>query len=182
MTHHLISSFDERATQLAQRKRAAPKPFNSLGCEFCAILEGAPCYKVYEDDHVFAFLDILPASPGHTLVIPKAHYRLMSELPDELAAALGATLPKICRSVAKAMDQPAFNIVNNNIHAQVVHHVHLHIVPAPKERKRKSYSILPDQRQELDDDEGERISALIRSHIEQDRGPVTKQSDQYSKM
>lgn len=99
---------------------------------FDKILSGdIPCHRVYEDDHVLAFLDIGPLSPGHTLVIPKERKTHLHELSEESAAALGRALPRICRAVLAATGASAYNILQNNgseAH-QVVMHVHFHIIP-----------------------------------------------------
>lgn len=99
---------------------------------FSKILSGAiPCHRVYEDDHVLAFLDINPVSPGHTLVIPKVAVATVDQMSDDSAAAVGRVLPRIARAVLKATGTREFNILQNNgagAH-QAVFHVHFHIIP-----------------------------------------------------
>ena len=99
---------------------------------FDAILAGdIPCHRVYEDDHVLAFLDIGPLSQGHVLVIPKERARFMHELSEESAAALGRVLPKLCKAVMAATGCEHYNLLQNNgapAH-QAVFHVHVHIIP-----------------------------------------------------
>jgi histidine triad (HIT) family protein len=101
---------------------------------FGKILSGAiPCHKVYEDDRVFAFLDINPLSAGHTLVVPKEPARTLDALSDESAAALGRVLPRICRAVIAVTGVREYNVLENNgagAH-QAVPHVHFHIIPKP---------------------------------------------------
>jgi histidine triad (HIT) family protein len=99
---------------------------------FDKILSGEiPCYKVYEDEHVLAFLDIGPLSEGHTLVIPKERKAFLHQLSDESAAAVGRVLPRLCRAVVRATGTSAYNVLQNNGSAahQVVMHVHFHIIP-----------------------------------------------------
>lgn len=99
---------------------------------FDKILAGEiPCYRVYEDDHVLAFLDVGPLSDGHTLVIPKERKAHLHELSEESAAALGRVLPRLCRAVVEATGADAYNVLQNNGSAahQVVMHVHFHIIP-----------------------------------------------------
>ena len=99
---------------------------------FDRILDGKiPCHRVYEDDHVLAFLDIGPLSDGHTLVIPKERVAGLHELSDDAAAALGRVLPRLCRAVMHATGATAYNVLQNNGSAahQAVHHVHFHIIP-----------------------------------------------------
>ena len=99
---------------------------------FQKILDGEiPCHKVYEDEHVLAFLDIYPLSHGHTLVIPKEPAETLDQLSDESAAAIGRVLPRLCRAVRKATGSVDFNVLQNNgapAH-QAIGHVHFHIIP-----------------------------------------------------
>ena len=99
---------------------------------FDKILAGEiPCHRVYEDDHVLAFLDIAPLSHGHVLVIPKERKAFLHELSDASAAAIGRVMPRLCRAVLAATGATAYNILQNNGTAahQVVMHVHFHIIP-----------------------------------------------------
>jgi histidine triad (HIT) family protein len=102
---------------------------------FDRILSGEiPCHRVYEDEHVLAFLDVGPLSPGHTLVIPKERAAKLHELSDESAAALGRLLPRLCRAVVAATGVEDYNVLQNNGMAahQAVFHVHFHIIPKPE--------------------------------------------------
>jgi histidine triad (HIT) family protein len=99
---------------------------------FSKILRGEiPCHKVYEDDQVLAFLDIMPLSKGHLLVIPKEPAETVDQLSDESAAAIGRVLPRLARAVMKVSGATAYNILQNNGAAahQAVFHVHFHIIP-----------------------------------------------------
>jgi histidine triad (HIT) family protein len=101
---------------------------------FTKILRGEiPCHKVYEDEHVLAFLDVGPLSRGHTLVIPREPVATLDQLSDEAAAALGRVLPRLCRAVRQATGVADYNVLQNNGSAahQAVHHVHFHIIPKP---------------------------------------------------
>jgi len=101
---------------------------------FSKILRGEiPCHKVYEDEHVLAFLDVFPTTRGHTLVIPREEVATMAELSDESAAALGRALPRICRAVKQVTGVEDYNILQNNGETahQAVFHVHVHIIPKP---------------------------------------------------
>src|SRR3954464_6817826 len=99
---------------------------------FTKIIAGEiPCFRIYEDDKVFAFLDINPLSRGHTLVIPKEPAETVDQLSDDAAAAIGRVLPRIARAVLAATGARAYNILQNNgaeAH-QAVFHVHFHIIP-----------------------------------------------------
>ena len=99
---------------------------------FDKILSGEiPSHRVYEDEHVYAFLDVNPIAPGHTLVIPRERKACLHELSDEAGAAIGRVLPRISRAVLAATGAEHYNILQNNgapAH-QAVFHVHFHIIP-----------------------------------------------------
>lgn len=99
---------------------------------FDAILDGElPCHRVFENEHVLAFLDIGPLSRGHTLVIPKERRAQLHELSDDASAEIGRALPRIARAVLTATGATAYNVLQNNgseAH-QSVFHVHFHIIP-----------------------------------------------------
>ena len=99
---------------------------------FSKILRGEiPCHRVYEDDHVLAFLDVHPIARGHTLVIPKEPAERLDALSDDAAAAVGRVLPRIARAVLAATGTTDWNLLQNNGAAahQAVFHVHFHIIP-----------------------------------------------------
>ena len=105
------------------------------GTIFDKILDGQiPCHRVYEDEHVLAFLDINPIARGHTLVIPKERRAYLHELSEESAAAIGRALPRLARAVLKASGASQYNVLQNNGPAahQAVFHVHFHIIPKPE--------------------------------------------------
>jgi histidine triad (HIT) family protein len=104
---------------------------------FDKILRGEiPCHKLYEDEHVLAFLDIAPLSFGHALVIPKERAKTLDLLSDESAAAIGRVLPRLCRAIKRLTGTSAFNVLENNesLAHQAISHVHFHIIPKPDER------------------------------------------------
>lgn len=101
-------------------------------CLFCRIARGEiPCAKIYEDDQVLAFLDLGPAKPGHTLVIPKEHHENLLDTPVRLAPALLAAMQKVGKAVMSASGATGFNMLQNNFPAagQAVFHVHWHLIP-----------------------------------------------------
>ena len=99
---------------------------------FAKILRGElPAYKVYEDDKAFAFLDIMPRAPGHTLVIPKAPARTLLDIaPDDLASLI-KTVQVIAQVAVKvfAADGLTLQQFNEPAGGQVVFHLHFHIIP-----------------------------------------------------
>jgi histidine triad (HIT) family protein len=99
---------------------------------FDAILSGSlPSHCVFQDEHVYAFLDIQPLARGHTLVIPRERVAKLHELSDASAAAIGRALPRICRAVLAATGARDYNVLQNNGAAahQAVFHVHFHVIP-----------------------------------------------------
>ncbi len=99
---------------------------------FGRILDGEiPCHRVYEDEHVLAFLDVGPLSLGHVLVIPKERVAFLHELSDDSAAAVGRVLPRIARAIMAVTGCDDYNVLQNNGAAanQAVFHVHFHIIP-----------------------------------------------------
>jgi histidine triad (HIT) family protein len=99
---------------------------------FAKILRGElPAYKVFEDDNVLAFLDIMPRAPGHTLVVPKKPARTIIDItPDDLIAVVRAT-QKIARAAMTAFAADGITIQQFNEPAggQVVFHLHVHMIP-----------------------------------------------------
>ena len=99
---------------------------------FAKILRGEfPCHKVYEDEHVLAFLDIMPRAPGHALVLPKAPARnLLDVAPDDLAHVI-----KVAQKIAKVSvdvfgaDGVTIQQFNESAGGQVVFHLHVHVIP-----------------------------------------------------
>lgn len=101
-------------------------------CIFCKIVAGGiPASKVYEDDQVLAFLDITQVTKGHTLVIPKKHYRNVLDMDAEAAGQLFTAVPAIARQLKEKLGASGLNIVNNNEEAagQTVFHTHIHLLP-----------------------------------------------------
>lgn len=101
-------------------------------CLFCKIIEGdIPSAKVYEDEHVYAFMDISQVTTGHTLVIPKVHTQDLYETPSDIASHLFAVVPAIANAIKKAFNPVGLNLLNNNEIAagQTVFHTHLHLIP-----------------------------------------------------
>jgi len=99
---------------------------------FAKILRGElPAHKVFEDDKVFAFLDIMPRAPGHTLVIPKSPVRTILDIaPDDLTYLIKAT-QTIARAAVQvfAADGLTIQQFNEPAGGQVVFHLHVHVIP-----------------------------------------------------
>lgn len=101
-------------------------------CIFCKIIAGEiPSVKIYEDEHVFAFMDIMPLSKGHTLLIPKTHREFVYDMTPEEAGNLFAVAPKIAKAINETFQPEGMNLLNNNgaKAGQSVFHFHLHFIP-----------------------------------------------------
>jgi len=99
---------------------------------FARILRGEiPAHKVFEDEHTLAFMDVMPQSAGHTLVIPRVAAENLFDLPASALAATIASTQRVARAVKKAFDAPGIMIaqLNGREAGQSVFHVHFHIVP-----------------------------------------------------
>ncbi|WP_188207061.1 HIT family protein [Alkalibacillus aidingensis] len=106
-------------------------------CIFCKIIDGEiPSAKVYEDEDVYAFLDISQVTEGHTLVIPKKHCQDVFELDEDTAAKLFKAVPKISNGIRSAYEPKGMNLLNNNgsFADQSVFHIHLHLIPRYDEK------------------------------------------------
>ena len=103
-----------------------------MDCIFCKIVSGIiPSYKVYEDEDTLAFLDIAPVNYGHTLVIPKKHYKNFEEIPEEELCKLMKTVKKVGLAVKEQLCALGYNACVNNdpIAGQIIPHIHFHIIP-----------------------------------------------------
>ena len=99
---------------------------------FAKILRGElPCYKVYEDDKALAFLDIMPRSPGHTLVLPKAPARNILDIGADDLAHVMAVAQKVAKATMKVFgaDGVTLQQFNESAGGQVVFHLHVHVIP-----------------------------------------------------
>ena len=101
-------------------------------CIFCKIIDGElPSAKVYEDENVYAFMDIGQVTEGHVLLIPKKHCENIYEMDEETASNLFRVAPQIANAIKKAYDPKGMNLINNNgsFADQSVFHFHLHFLP-----------------------------------------------------
>jgi histidine triad (HIT) family protein len=101
-------------------------------CIFCKIINGEiPAAKVYENEHVMAFLDISQVTKGHTLVIPKVHKENLYEIDPETARNYFEAVPEIAKAIKAEFDPVGLNLINNNgeLAGQTVFHFHSHLIP-----------------------------------------------------
>ncbi|WP_193224688.1 HIT family protein [Bacillus sp. B1-b2] len=101
-------------------------------CIFCKIIAGEiPAKKVFENDHVIAFLDISQVTKGHTLVVPKTHVKDIFELTPKISKDLFEVVPTVATAIKEAYNPIGLNLLNNNGEkaGQSVFHYHMHIIP-----------------------------------------------------
>ncbi|KAJ5935427.1 Histidine triad (HIT) protein [Penicillium verhagenii] len=139
---------------------------------------GAPtqptAHMILSTKHVMAFLDIMPLTAGHVLVAPRLHYEKLGDMEVKVGKEMGVWLPIISRVVTKTIfgEDPDrhWNVVQNNgaRAAQVVPHVHFHIIPRPSTDgvHKPGFAMFGrGQRSELDDDEGEELARAMRAEL-----------------
>lgn len=115
---------------------------------FAKILRGeVPCFEVFRDDHSLAFLDIMPRSPGHTLVVPRARARGILDIADDDLAAVARTAKRIAIAAMKAFDAEGIILqqFSEPASGQVVFHLHMHVMPV-----RAGIELLPAQTRKED--------------------------------
>lgn len=113
-----------------------------MDCIFCKIVKGEiPCTKVAENDDFLAFLDIQPITEGHTLVVPKHHFRDFSEFPENLGNAYVRFVKQTMALLQRGLAPDGINIGMNNGAAagQAVFHQHTHLIPRRKNDGLKSW-------------------------------------------
>lgn len=101
-------------------------------CIFCKIINGEiPSAKVFEDDHVLAFLDISQVTKGHTLIIPKTHVKNIYETNEEIAGKVFERVPKIANALKATFQPEGINMLSNTgeVAGQSVFHLHIHLIP-----------------------------------------------------
>lgn len=101
-------------------------------CIFCKIIAGdIPCFRLYEDDHTLAFLDINPANEGHALVIPKRHAADVHEVSEEDISRTVVTAKKVAGAIRETLSPGGMNLLQCNGPAagQSVLHFHMHVLP-----------------------------------------------------
>ena len=104
-------------------------------CIFCRIAAGEiPSATIYEDENFRVILDLGPATKGHALILPKAHYADLTEIPEDLAAKAMVVAKKVVTFMKDALPCDGYNIVQNNgeTAGQTVHHFHMHVIPRYK--------------------------------------------------
>ncbi|KAF4633802.1 hypothetical protein G7Y89_g4305 [Cudoniella acicularis] len=168
-----------------------PTTSSSSSCPFCTIAHTYPptpstlinpsltltapsAFPILSTPLLLAFLDIMPLAPGHLLVTTRTHHEKISDVSEEEAIELGLWLPRLSRVLARTMGVWDWNIVQNNgaAAAQVVPHVHFHIIPRPAltpELRNRSFTMFGrGQRSELDEEEAAELAGRLREEVERE--------------
>lgn len=114
-------------------------------CIFCKIVKRqVPSNVVFENDNVLAFLDIRPVNEGHTLIIPKAHYRDIFDIPGELLGEVYRVTKEVAVAVKNTVKADGFSIFQQNGRAanQDIFHLHIHVIPRFSGQKNVPYNDL----------------------------------------
>ena len=108
---------------------------SELDCIFCKIIQKEiPARIIFESKDVIAFLDIAPATRGHTLVVPKPHFNNLTDMPEKIMGIFFKDMKQVAKLLMEKLNVQGFNLIQNNfeIAGQVVPHAHFHIIPRYK--------------------------------------------------
>jgi histidine triad (HIT) family protein len=133
-------------------------------CIFCKIVAGeAAAVKVTETEHALAFMDLFPATPGHTLVIPKLHYETLFEATPETLPAVHLLARRVARAIKSALQPDGLMVfqLNGAAAGQTVFHYHAHLIPRMEGSEFKLHG-----RQRAADAELDAIAQRIASALE----------------
>jgi len=133
-------------------------------CIFCRIAQKqVPASLVFEDEKVVAFLDIRPLNEGHTLVIPKAHYESIFEIPLDYITYLHGITKQVALAVKKATKADGISVIQQNGKAagQDIFHLHVHVIPRYEGQKLPSFSEIS----EADKEKLSQTAAKIRKYF-----------------
>jgi histidine triad (HIT) family protein len=148
--------------------RLPPPPAGPLddSCAFCQIIAGRrPATVVYRSSGLLAFLDHRPLFHGHTLLVPRRHMRLLSDLPAGMAAEFLTTAQRLERAIEDGLGVSGTMILVNNVVSQSVPHLHLHVIP--REHKDGLRFWLGPRHPYADASEAESFAERIRATLKQ---------------
>eukprot|EP01104_Vermistella_antarctica_P009068 TRINITY_DN2315_c0_g1_i4.p2 TRINITY_DN2315_c0_g1~~TRINITY_DN2315_c0_g1_i4.p2 ORF type:complete len:160 (+),score=29.68 TRINITY_DN2315_c0_g1_i4:37-480(+) len=138
--------------------------FNNI---FNKIVRGEiPSHNIFETEHCIAILDAFPMVKGHSLLIPKKHYREVQDMPADEAAAVFKELPRLSKAVQAATGCEGINIISNNgsVAGQMVFHVHFHVIP--REEGDNLISLGKSSSSQLSSEDAKPILEAIRSKLQ----------------
>jgi len=134
--------------ELANMSPEQIQELQKQNCIFCHIISGkVASKKIYEDDNVFAILDINPLNPGHILLLTKEHYQIMPQIPDEIISHVFMVAKALSHACLRALNAEGTNIfiANGAPAGQKASHFMLHIVPRMKSDKLTTFNISEKQ-------------------------------------
>jgi histidine triad (HIT) family protein len=139
-------------------------PERDPDCLFCSIIAGErPAEIVFEDEISIAFLDVRPVFHGHSLLVPRDHYKTLADLPGELLEPYFANVQLLSRAIPAAMEAQGSFVAINNVVSQSVPHLHTHIVPRVRKDGLRGF-FWPRTKYEHDDHASE-TAAKIRAAV-----------------
>lgn len=133
-------------------------------CEFCRLARKEDDASIiFEDENAMAFLDIRPVNDGHSLVIPKAHYENIYEIPEDEIAHVYKIVKRIASAVQKSVDAEGISITQHNGRAalQRIFHLHVHVIPRYEEQTFPR----PDELSEAKREKLEEVARKIRKNL-----------------
>ena len=134
-------------------------------CIFCKIANGEiPAATLYEDQDFRVILDLGPASKGHALILPKAHFENLYELPDDLAGKALILAKEVTKKMKKVLNCDGYNVVQNNGEAagQTVFHFHVHVIP----RYENGPEMVAWKPGKMEQEELTKISGMLKSEMD----------------
>lgn len=138
-------------------------------CTFCEIVrDPSQAHIVLSTPTLLVFLDRLPLTRGHLLIIPKLHYPHLPTFPTHVSASLGSVLPGLSAALTKVVGCPDFNVILNNGEraGQTVNHVHWHMIPRPGDGRWNMFA-RGSRTQDLDDEEAAMLVYELKEAIKQ---------------
>src|SRR3989338_1535482 len=112
MSEEQVKALQEKLKNMSPEEL---KEFHKKQCIFCQIISGkVQSRKVYDDDLVVAILDVNPANPGHTLIMPKEHYSIMPQMPDEEVSHIFIVAKALSNASLRALEAQGSNIIVAN--------------------------------------------------------------------
>lgn len=110
-----------------------------MDCIFCKIINGdIPSYTIYENEYVKCFLDVNPISMGHTLIVPKKHFKDIYDISIEYLNEINKASKEVINILDSKLKPNGYKLVQNNGILQEVKHYHLHIIPSYNKNTNKN--------------------------------------------
>lgn len=129
MSEEQIKALQEKIKQMSPEEL---KEFQKKQCIFCQIIDGkVQSKKVYEDENVIAILDVNPANPGHILIMPREHYSIMPQIPEEEIGHIFMVAKALSNASLRALEVQGSNIIvaNGVAAGQRAQHFMVHLIP-----------------------------------------------------